>query len=261
MELRARFISALRARGTGTVADVTPSRMSSAVAEVLGASGAGLVMMQELVRWPVGASDGDARRAEQVQATVNEGPCLTAAREGRVVTANEGDIAIAWPTYHHELREHTPYRATVSFPVGLTHRRPHDRRAELYGGPLVAGGGSRRSAFAALDLYSTEPEWHLEDELSTIADEVVDLVEALLLFTRVRGSFDRGSWPEEWSRARRQVWISVGMLGEAGRLTDVDAIAILRGYAFARDLMLDDVADQLASGRLSALALLEVDPA
>ncbi|SDU86457.1 hypothetical protein SAMN04488544_1153 [Microlunatus sagamiharensis] len=72
MELRARFISALRTGGTGTVADATPSRMSAAVAEVLGVPGAGLVM-QELVRWPVGASDDDARTAEQVQATVNEG--------------------------------------------------------------------------------------------------------------------------------------------------------------------------------------------
>ncbi|WP_157719809.1 hypothetical protein [Microlunatus sagamiharensis] len=123
--------------------------------------------------------------------------------------------------------------------------------------PAAARGGPRSRRWTC----TAPSQWHLEDELSTIADEVVDLVEALLLCTGPRGSFDRESWPQEWSHAHRQVWISVGMLGEAGGLSDVDAIAILRGYAFSRDLMLDDVADQLASGRLSAMALLEVDPA
>ena len=242
MDLRSRFVNALQHETAGRRGDISPSRMSRATVEVLSVAGAGLVMMQDLVRWPVGASDEHARHAEQVQATLNEGPCLTAAREGRVLAINERDLAQGWPVYHHQLRERTPYRSTLSFPI----------RADM---TTRTGPG-----FAALNLYCAGPTWQLAEELTTISDHVVDLLAALLLLSRPRTDPNTPGWTPESQTSRDRVWTSVGMITVAASVTAANAIAILRGYAFAHDLLLDDVADHLYTGHLTTQQVLQTRP-
>ena len=66
------------------------------------------------------------------------------------------------------------------------------------------------------------------------------------------------TWPPtDELRQRQQVWVAVGMVLEAASVTDLDALAILRGYAFRTDQLLDVVVQQLVSGRLTTATVLQ----
>ena len=56
---------------------LVPTAVSVACAEVLGVDGAGLSLVGDL-RVPLAASTPEVRRAEQLQTTLGEGPCLAA---------------------------------------------------------------------------------------------------------------------------------------------------------------------------------------
>src|SRR3712207_6905046 len=50
-------------------------------------------------------------------------------------------------------------------------------------------------------------------------------------------------------RSRGRLWMAVGMLMLARRAPAPDALAVLRGYAYAAGRMVDDVAVDLVEGR------------
>jgi hypothetical protein len=56
---------------------------------------------------------------------------------------------------------------------------------------------------------------------------------------------------------RMHVWVAVGILMEHAGVSNDDALAALRAYAFAHDLTLDDTADQLMSQELRPGSLLD----
>ena len=158
MELRSRFVAELRALSGGRYHDLSPSRVSQAVRSVLGLPGAGIVMLQHLVRLPVGSSGEHVALAEQLQVTLGEGPCLSSAAHGRSMASSRTALALGWPVYERALTAHTPFRSILSFPLGR--------------------GGT---VFGALDAYSTDPEPVLEWPLEVIESEVMELVGGLLL--------------------------------------------------------------------------------
>ena len=55
---------------------------------------------------------------------------------------------------------------------------------------------------------------------------------------------------------RMNVWIAVGILIEHAGLTNSDALAALRAYAYGHDADLDDIADLITTERLHPDALL-----
>jgi hypothetical protein len=56
---------------------------------------------------------------------------------------------------------------------------------------------------------------------------------------------------------RSRVWLAMGMISEALQLPTPDALAVLRSVAYATDRVLDDVAQDIASGRLDPQQLRE----
>jgi hypothetical protein len=55
---------------------------------------------------------------------------------------------------------------------------------------------------------------------------------------------------------RMSVWVAVGILIAHAGLTNADALAALRGYAYSHSASLDDIADDLITHRLQPDALL-----
>jgi AmiR/NasT family two-component response regulator len=47
------------------------------------------------------------------------------------------------------------------------------------------------------------------------------------------------------------VWVAIGILMAKFDLTAPDALALLRGYSYMQDVLLDDAAADLVAGRLS----------
>jgi hypothetical protein len=237
MTIAGRFEQAL-----DTVADprlagpeLLPERLSIASARMLAVDGAGLSLNGDQGRRiPLGASSDHAARAERLQFTVGDGPCMTAQSSREPVFAMLGDLRRRWPAFADLLVARTPYRAVVALPL---------REA-------IAGLG-------AMDLYLVdEQEVPALDVFEALA--VGDLVTSVLSESAVWSDWAATRGPE-WlhgpaARRRAAVWEAVGLVGLA---LDVDAptsLDLMRACAYAADRTVDDAAD-LLEGRLAAADL------
>jgi hypothetical protein len=217
-----------------TNAELLPVRLARACVEVLAVDGAGLSLMQDDFRVPLGASDETASLAERLQFTQGEGPCLTAALERRSIAVDSDAIERRWPVFARELMTRTPYRALLSLPLALS-----------------AGTSG------ALDLYVvTETNLGAVSlaDAATVADGIVH---TLRLAEETTGA---SRWTDEpypaWLEGpttgeRRLVWVATGMVMTALDMAAADALDVLRGYAYGHDTVLDDVAAALVDGTLS----------
>jgi hypothetical protein len=216
------------------IPELLPVRLARACVQVLPVAGAGLSLLNHDFRVPVGASDEVASTAERLQFTQGEGPCLDAARTSRTVIAGEADIKRLWPLFAAGFFAQTPYRGALCIPLRLS--------------PEMVG---------ALDLFVTHPDDLAKISLTdavTVSDQIID---ALMIAQAITGSV--GTFTEEpepiWLqsgavRDRTNVWVAMGMLMTRLGTTAPDALAVLRGYSYSHDAVLDDVARDLIQGRL-----------
>ncbi len=236
-ELGARFRTAWltdeREADPVTSLEFLPTRLARACVQVLGVDGAGLSVLTDEFRVPLGASDENATQAEKLQFTTGEGPCLQAAHLHRPASAADDDLRTKWPVFAEQLFALTPYRAVMSLPVG------HD--AEQLG---------------ALDLYWTDPMGLRKLPAADAITVTEQIHRTLTLSTAVvvdegvpaEPAWLRGPVP----RTRMGVWIAVGVLMSDLDVFAPDALALLRAYAFSHDSTVDDIAHQLNRGALNA---------
>ena len=206
--------------------------LAQACVEVLPVAGAGLCLTDEL-RVPLGARDHHAVRAERLQTTLGEGPCLYATRISRPVAVDQETMAKRWPTFHRHFVSQTPYRSAASVPLLSRHHGVH---------------------LGALDLYLTISEPVPEFFLTQVATAVAEPIAHVLFDLQPNVSAERSILPPWLSstpvRDRMRVWIAVGILLERISLSEADALAALRGYAFSHDSTLDEVAEQVVARTL-----------
>lgn len=221
------------------IPELLPVRLARACVQVLPVDGAGLSLLDHDFRVPVGSSDGMATHAERLQFTQGEGPCLDAARAHQLVVAAAEEIERRWPAFGAEFLEHTPYRGVVSLPVRLS-----------------------GNTVGALDLFFKH-----EQDLGrlSIADAVAvtqQITDALIVAQAIAQSTTAWSGEPEpiWLRGagvrnRTNVWVAMGMLMTRADVVAADALAMLRGYSYSHDAVLDDIADQLVTGELDIAEL------
>ena len=226
------FAEALSAEVTPeAVPELLPQRLSRAVARVLAVDGVGISVRVDPARQsPLGASDPVSGLAERLQFTVGTGPCLQASESRQPVFVVEEDMQRRWPVFSDLLRDRTPYRGIVALPL---------RRG-------LAGAG-------AIDLYFRDAADVAGLDVFA-AMTVGDLVTATLAEAAVWSSWTEDAGPA-WSRSppavrRARVWQAVGMTGLALHLDPEEALAVLRGHAYALARTVDDVAADVLEGRL-----------
>jgi hypothetical protein len=215
--------------------ELLPVRLARACVAVLPVAGAGLSLISDGFRVPLGASDDVAGTAERLQFTQGEGPCLDAALSGRVMVAQGRQIAQRWPVFGGQFRTQTPFSATISLPLPLT--------------DTLSG---------ALDLYLLDAQ---RVEAVSLADTVTvgeEIVHALLIAQAIPGLLAGPSDAPEpaWltspsAQHRVEVWVAMGMVMAALDTPAANALARLRGYAYAQDSTLDDLAHRLLQGTLT----------
>lgn len=210
--------------------ELLPTVLSQAVVAVLPVDGAGISMTDEL-RVPLGASDALVARAERLQTTLGQGPCLSAARDAEPVVADLATMERRWPLFHRELSVQTPYRSVASLPL------------RLEGGRVLG----------ALDLYTTAGEPLALELVDEVGRELTEPI-AAMVFGAPTGSTETFV-PPLWLGAdsvidRMNVWVAVGLLQEETPLDNAAALATLRAYAAEHQATLDDVAADLTSGEL-----------
>lgn len=212
--------------------DLLPLRLARATATVLPVDGAGLSVHGKAdLRTPLAASDEAAALAERLQFTVGRGPCLLAAQLGLPVRVDEEHLAREWPVFHDLLAGHTPFRSMLALPL----------TGQLHG-------------LGALSLYRTHPTGVASVRLSAV-NRV-----ARLISEHLGPAADWAAWtPHEGqgtvdtpdTRRRGRVWMAVGAVMLPLRLRTDDALALLRGYAYATGRTIDDVADAIVERRIS----------
>ncbi len=217
--------------------EVLPALMARACVAVLPITGAGLSFTDEL-RIPLGASDAMAARAERLQTTLGEGPCLAASATSTPLQTSGAEMAIRWPIFHRELVRQTSYRAIVSFPLQ----------------------SKDREHFGALDLYAVDSDAFSDLILDQVSAEVAEPI-ASILFDDPSTIYEQGNRLPDWLASdavmdRMTVWIAIGQLLEEGIPTNNEALATLRGYAFAHDTTIDELANQLSIHEIAPKSLL-----
>ena len=223
-------------RDRTTAPELLPTVLSQAVVRVLPVEGAGISMTDEL-RVPLGASDALVARAERLQTTLGQGPCLSATADGEPVVAELAAMATTWPVFCRELLAQTPFRSVAALPLRLD------------GGRILG----------ALDLYARGPDALPPDLVEEVGLELTEPISAMIFGSP---SPDTGSFtPPLWLGAdsvidRMNVWVAVGMVLERTREDNAHALAALRAYAVAHRATLDDVASDLTSGTLLAADVL-----
>jgi hypothetical protein len=204
---------------------------------VLPVSGAGLSMTDHL-RIPLAASDETVAIGERLQVTLGEGPCLTAVEIDEYLVADAATMAARWPTFTEAFLAQTPYRSVASLPLRST-------------------GGIR---MGALDLYSVNPRPLDYDTIENI-DLAIATPMASMLFrqpiTQDALDFTSPSWLNSASVSdRMNVWVAIGMVMNRLELSNNDALAVLRGYAFSHERNLDEIARELTERQLQPDQLL-----
>lgn len=213
-------------------AELLPLVLALACVEAFPVAGAGL-SLTEKVRVPLAASDATVSEAERLQTTLGEGPCLDASRTGTALVADLDALHRRWPVFTSQITLLTPFRSVVSVPL----RSPEE-------GP-----------FGALDLYSTEPDAAAFGPVDTIETAVAGLASALLMASPTAVDFSGLALPmwldTDLVHDRTDVWMAVGMLMAYSALTNDDALAALRAYAYSRELTLDEVSYLLISRQVA----------
>src|SRR4051794_19053865 len=217
----ARLVAAV---ATGTRAEEIPRRVCAAVCEGLGVDGATLSLLTDTPsRQLLAASDDTALMLEEIQFTVLEGPCLTAAHLGETVAVDDlrHDVT-PWPLFGTSVREKLPEVASV------------------YALPMFFGD----YVLGSEDLLALRTHALDEQELEEAAD-VAEAVSAALMSTRemlLSGGRPPAWEPEEIVRAH---WFdtarAVGALASRQGIAPENALAHMRAEAFRTGRSLADI--------------------
>ncbi|MFJ3226122.1 ANTAR domain-containing protein [Streptomyces sp. NPDC086783] len=191
-----------------------PGRLCAAAVELLPVSGASMSLRSDGLPVRLGASDATAARIADVQGTLGEGPCLDAAAAGTAVIAcdlTRGADAGRWPVFAEEATG-AGVRAVYSLPLG-----------------------DARVCVGTLDLYRDSPGEPTRRELST--GQLVAGVVTVALMSLPHGEWTgmRGddSWLSRLTSDHDEIHQAIGMIMAQLGMGPEDALARLRGYAFA----------------------------
>jgi GAF domain-containing protein len=171
----------------------------------------------------VAASSPQAEALDEIQYHYGDGPCLTAAREHRVVYLPDTRTDPRWPGYGQAAAQ-----AGVLSAVGV---------------PLELGG----EATAALDVYADHPEAFDEATIAVIQREVAAASAALRLAVRMENHRDTAANLSAAMASRTTIDLAVGIIMGQNRCTQEKAFEILRAASNHRNIKLRDLAAELVA--------------
>jgi hypothetical protein len=204
-------------------------RLCGASAEVIGVSGAGIVLMSR--SQPLGnvcASDASTEVIEDLQYALHEGPCVDACRTKAPVLVPDlmASGTTRWPGFREG--------------AGAAGARA------AFGFPLLIGS----ACIGALDLYKRRVG-DLSDEQFDDAVIVAHVVGRTLLGWQSAAPTDTLAWQlEQVPSHRAVVHQATGMVSVQAGLSVADALVLIRAHAFAEGRRIDAVANDIVAGAL-----------
>jgi len=212
------------------VGERDPQRsLCAASAEVVGVSGAGIVLVSAgRMLGTVCASDTVVEAVEELQYMLGEGPCVDACRTGTPVLAPDLDALGSgpWPSFR-EGAVKAGVRAAFGF-------------------PLLVG----ESCIGALNLFRTSIG-PLRDDQYLDALAVAGVASRTVLGWQSTARSDSLAWQLEQVPAHRAVVHQAsGMVSVQARVSVGDALVLLRAHAFAAGRTIGSVASDVVNREL-----------
>ncbi len=205
------------------------SSLCLACVDVLGVSGAGLVLMSGGRSLDfIGVSDRVSDAVEQMEYTLGEGPCVAA-------------FHTKLPVFDADLADER------------TARWPEFRRGALAAGVHAAFGFPLlvdRICIGALNLYHDRPGALSDDQIAG-ALVVAQCASRSVLAWQADAPPGRVAWQlEQAPNHGVEVHQATGRISVQAGISLDDALVLLRAYAFSHDRPIGDVAADVAAGRL-----------
>jgi GAF domain-containing protein len=169
----------------------------------------------------VASSDPRAQALDEVQYDFGEGPCLTAAREGRLVYLKDTLAESRWPAYR-----------TAAADVGV--------RSAL-GVPLDLAG----DAAAALNVYSDRPDAFDADTMEIVQRHALAMSTTLRLAVRLARHQEVEADLRAVLTSRTSIDLAAGILMGRHHCSQQQAVEMLRSASNRRNVKLRDLAAEL----------------
>lgn len=208
-----------------------PRRLCHVAVRLLPVARASVSLCNQGMPVPLSASDDRAAYLMEVQATLGEGPCLQAARTGAPVLAADlaaGQDAGRWPVFAQQATS-LGVRAVYALPLG-----------------------DNAGCLGTLDLYRDVPGMLSPGELRTaylMAGVMTVALIALPTGEENGGHLPGGLWLSELATEHDEVYQAIGMVMAQLGVGEDEALARLRGHAFARGRTVLDVAHDVVAHR------------
>jgi GAF domain/ANTAR domain len=214
----------------GTDDRALAERICRACVDGLDVDGAALsILTGTEARQSLCATDPVAQLLEELQFGLNEGACIEAATTGvpvLVADVAEGVERARWPVFASAVLERSPVRALFALP--------------LRWGSVSLG---------VLDLYRREPGPLSEPEVRDAA-AAADTAALMLLGLRTDPGDPGAGWLDHAVANRAEIHQATGMVLMQLGVPPDEALARLRGYAFAHDRLLLDLARDVVARRI-----------
>ena len=169
------------------------------------------------------ASSDRAQALDEIQYHYGDGPCLTAAREHRVVYVPDTRTDPRWPAYGQAAAE-----AGIMAAVGV---------------PLELAG----EATAALDVYADHPEAFDPATIEVIQRHVQAVSATVRLAVRLARHRDTVADLQAAMESRTTIDLAVGIIMGQNRCTQDEAFEILRAASNHRNVKLRELAADLVT--------------
>jgi GAF domain-containing protein len=186
-----------------------------AVAIVEGCQSAGISIVDSggITSWL--RTDEMARVVDQIQAEIDEGPCIDAIRLHELFISGSLSDEPRWPNFSRRAHDHTGVESVLSL--------------RLFAGQHTLG---------ALNLYSSRP--HAFDDQDVAVGSVFAAHAAVAL-----AGAERGAQLEAKAASRDVIGTAKGIIMARGSITDDEAFAILRRSSQRLNLKLREVAENV----------------
>lgn len=214
--------------GVGTGEFPGPARLCEVCAEVVGVTGAGVMLMVEDVPWGSLCSSNEVSRLiEDLQFTLGEGPCVDAYTQDHPVLEPDlsGTGASRWPVFTPPALE-AGARAIFGFPLRV--------------GAIRLG---------ALNLYSGTAGGLSDEQHRDALGMAAVVANAVLTMQADAPPEGLGAGLAEGTDLRLVVHQAAGMVSAQLEVSVVEAMVRLRAHAFAAGRSIADVADDVVARR------------
>ena len=169
------------------------------------------------------ASSEIARRLDELQSDVDEGPCLAALRESRTTVIQDTASERRWPTY-------------------VARASPEGMRS-VCGVPLEAGEQTR----ASLNFYATQERFFHSKKIEKAELIATHAGRALRLALQVAYLTDTRADLTAAMESRTTIDVAVGMIMVQNRCSQESAMAMMKAASSHRNMKLRDIAQGIVN--------------